>query len=317
MKDILFKLKYRPKNLEDVILLPRIRKAIENGITDHLLLYGSFGMGKNALIDVLMKDKNCLYLNTSKETSVEILRNQIEKHCSTMDMFGSKDDMKYVFFDEIDGASKTYQEALKAFIERNEMKVRFIATTNYVNRLEGGLLDRFRPLNFSPLNNEEEKYLKVNYAKRVKQISDVEGIKLEVNDIKNIINKNFPSFRRILSTLQYIKETGVVEVHSGSLDSELKEELYNHIFSESWDTEKCYDFLLSNFGAEAMDDLIKLLSRPFIEWVAIKDRTLISKLGDVLTQVTKYSDILQRNNVLDPLIVGITLIHNVRLELFK
>ena len=312
MKNKLLKLKYKPNKMEDVILLPRVKKIIKNGITDHTVFHGPYGMGKNSLLDVMMKDENCLYLNTSEETSIEVLRNRISDFCSKMSVFDSKNDMKYVFFDEIDGASSNYQDALKAFIEKNEMKVRFIATTNYINRVDGGLLDRFRLVNFSALNGEEEKYLKVNYAKRVKEISDKEKIDIKVEDIKNIVNKNFPSFRKVLSSLQYIKEVGSTEEGMSIMDKSVNEKLYTHILNKDWDTEKCYEFLMSRFGSESIDDMINMLSRPFIEWYATNNKDKVRLLGDVLVKVTKYGDILNSNKVLDPIIIGITLIHEIR-----
>jgi Cdc6-like AAA superfamily ATPase len=46
MKDRLFWEKYRPKKLEGMILLPRIRKFVQEGIKTNILFYGTPGTGK-------------------------------------------------------------------------------------------------------------------------------------------------------------------------------------------------------------------------------------------------------------------------------
>lgn len=311
LKEKFFKTLYRPKNLDDLILLPRIRKIIEKGIHDHFIFYGPYGTGKTALVEILCKDRPYLELNTSNETGIDTLRTKVDDFCSKMSMFDSKDDLKIVYLDEIDGASSQYQDALKRFIEKNEKKVRFIATTNYINRIDGGTLDRFYKVDFSPNSQEEVKYLKVNYAKRLVKISKLEDIDISGDDIKNIVNKNFPSFRKMLSVLQHIKLTGEINFSVKSFDDELKRELYNQIFNSD-DTEKNYHFLMDKFGPDHMDELISLLGRPFIEYVGVNFKDKVSKLGDILIEVTKYSDILDRSNSSDPLVVGVTLIYEIQ-----
>jgi DNA polymerase III delta prime subunit len=310
MRDNIFKYKYRPKSFDDLVLLPRIHKIIEHGLNDHLLLYGTYGIGKTALVDLLCKDRPHLVLNSSLDTSIDVLRTKVDEFCSTMSMFDSKDDLKIVFLDEIDGVSFKYQDALKNFIEKNERNVRFIATTNKINKIDGGVLDRFTKINFDPQNKEEVQFLKVNYAKRIMKISEIENIVIQPKDIKEIVNRNFPSFRRMLSTLQLIKYTGEVKFTEKTFDDKLKLELYELIAIET-DTSKIYNFLFEHFGSEDMGELVNLLGRPFIEH-ASGDRTLLDKLPDIMYQVSKYSNMLDQANVSDPLIIGITLITQIQ-----
>jgi DNA polymerase III delta prime subunit len=314
LKQNFFKTKYRPKNLDELVLLPRIRKIIENGIHNHFIFYGPYGMGKTALVELLCKGRPYLELNTSNETGIETLRTKVDDFCSKMSMFDSKDDLKIVYLDEIDGASSAYQDALKRFIEKNERNVRFIATTNYINRIDGGALDRFFKVDFSPQDQKEVKYLKVNYAKRLVTISKQEEIDISPDDIKSIVNKNFPSFRKMLSVLQHIKITGEMNFSVKSFDEELKTDLYQQILNSD-DTEKNYHFLMDKFGPDQMDELISLLGRPFIEFIAVNKKDKISKLGDILVLVTKYGDILDKANSADPLVIGTSLMYEIQKEL--
>jgi replication-associated recombination protein RarA len=86
MKYKLFWEKHRPKNINDVVLLPRIRKAIQNGVTQNLLMYGGPGCGKTTLSRIIAKLYPSYSINASKQSSVDMLRNQIDKFCSTVDM---------------------------------------------------------------------------------------------------------------------------------------------------------------------------------------------------------------------------------------
>ena len=54
VKSLLLWEKWRPKNIDEVILLPRIRKQFENGISQHCILYGHYGTGKTSLIRFLL-----------------------------------------------------------------------------------------------------------------------------------------------------------------------------------------------------------------------------------------------------------------------
>jgi predicted transcriptional regulator len=115
----------------------------------------------------------------------------------------------------------------------------------------------------------------------------------------------------MLSVLQHIKLTGEVDFSVKSFDDELKKELYNQIFNSD-NTEKNYHFLMDKFGPDHIDELLSLLGRSFIEHIGINHKDKISKLGDVLVEVTKYGDVLDRSNTSDPLIIGVTLIHQIQ-----
>ena len=69
MKNLLLSERWRPKTIEETILLPRIRSLFQNGLQQNVILYGSFGTGKTTLARILIgkysKDKPYLELNSS------------------------------------------------------------------------------------------------------------------------------------------------------------------------------------------------------------------------------------------------------------
>ena len=60
--------KWRPKNLDDLILLPRIQNHFKDGVNQNFIFYGHYGTGKTSLARILIgkytKDKPFLELNS-------------------------------------------------------------------------------------------------------------------------------------------------------------------------------------------------------------------------------------------------------------
>ena len=104
--------------MEDVILLPRIRKHFELGINQNFIFYGHFGTGKTSLARILVgkytKDKPYLELNSSLYTSIDVLRSEIEDFCKFTPMMETDSDIKYIFLDEFERVSAQFQDAFKA-----------------------------------------------------------------------------------------------------------------------------------------------------------------------------------------------------------
>ena len=79
LKQTLFTEKYRPKNLDDLILPSRIKSKFERGVYQHMLLTGSPGTGKTSTAKAVVKHFGLpyLYINASTDTSVDVIRTRI------------------------------------------------------------------------------------------------------------------------------------------------------------------------------------------------------------------------------------------------
>lgn len=305
----LFWKKYRPKTMEDIILLPRIRKSIQGGLKNNMIFYGGYGMGKTALSNILLKSNPHIKFNASLHTSIDNLRYDVEEFCSKMSMFDDPNAMKIVFLDEVERTSAQYQDALKGFIEEYERNVRFIATTNHIQKVQPGVLSRFIAIDFNPQNNDEIHFLKTEYAKKLKRIAEIEGIVIESKDIVTIVNKNFPDMRQMVSIMQHIKETGDINFNSAAYQTQMKDELFKHIMSNK-DFQSNYNFVMSTFGPESIVDMVYLLGRPFIEHAISQNTELLDKMQDIVDVVTKYSDMLP--DTLDPIVLGVSLLGKIQ-----
>ena len=169
MKELLLSEKYRPKTIDDTILLPRIKSLFKDGLNKNVIFYGHFGTGKTSLARILIgkytMESPYMELNCSMETSIDVLRSKVDTFCSSVAMGfdvlnenHKKDDIKYVFLDEYERMSVQAQDAFKVFVEEYSAKnVRFILVTNHINKISQGVLSRFSRINFDPENLEEEK----------------------------------------------------------------------------------------------------------------------------------------------------------------
>jgi len=321
MKQLLLSEKWRPKTLEDVILLPRIRKIFEKGLNQNVILYGHFGTGKTTIARILigkyLKNHPHIELNSSFYTSIDTLRNKIDDFCSKVYMGFDlnedlpKDSIKYVFLDEFERTSTQYQDALKAYIEEFSSKnVRFILTTNHINKVSQGIRSRLVEVNFDCENQEEERYLKTEFYKRIQNvIGPKEGFEIPKQDLIKIINKKFPDFRSIMISVDNWRISGNID-DSTTIDLKLRQELYDLIFDKSKDYDFIYHFLLNNFGPEKIDELIGLMGRPFIEWSIQEKKTNVEKLFQVSYIITEHTKLLETNT--DPIILGMTVLGKIR-----
>lgn len=315
VKNLLLWEKYRPNKMEDIILLPRIRRYFENGINQNFIFYGSYGTGKTSLARILIgkytKDKPYLELNSSLYTSIDILRSEIEDFCKTKPMMETDSDIKYIFLDEFERVSAQFQDAFKAFIEKYKSNIRFIITTNHINKISDGIKSRIPQINFDCINIEEEKYLKQEIYKRINNFILINEDKvIPKEDLILIINKKFPDFRSIVVEVQNYIEIGGLSDTSSNISNKIKNDLYNCIYDKNLDYEQIYHFLMDNFGPEKIDILIKLLSKSFIEW-SILNKKNIEKLFECNYIIADYSSKLDSNTT-DPIILGMTIIGKFR-----
>lgn len=312
--------KYRPKDMDSLIIPDRIRNIFKNlDISKNYIFAGNFGIGKTSLARILLKNRNHLEINASLYTSIDILRNEIVEFCDRVPMIDAfsdevidyKDNMKYVFLEEFDRTSSQFQDALKAFVEEYDKGVRFILTTNHLNKIGEGILSRFSVINFDPITSDETKLLKIKMYNRIMEvIVPNESITIDKQTLAGLINKRFPDFRSLMNDLQHLKETGEVN-HVKNDDPKTREGLYNYIYSDdASNPEKVYHYLMDNFGAEKIDVMLDMLCSNFLKWIISNKANDVSKFFKISDVVTKSLSIIESQT--DPLILGISAIGQIK-----
>lgn len=285
----LFWEKYRPTKLDDVVIPDRIRKILMKGIQTNMIFTGSPGCGKTTCARIILQ--NYHHKIFSSKLGVETLRTEIDKFCKQMIVSIDKEDyekdkrVRVVYFEEFDRATNQLQEELKSFIEEHSERVRFIATCNNINQINEPIQSRFNIIDFTPSNSDETKDLKRQYAIRLLEISNNDGLNLPKEEVKDIINSRFPDFRKIWQDVQHFYLTG----HSGSKNSTTDERMYEVIFN-SKSTVEIWDYLYVNWVDKTSIGFNKL-GREFFNWVRKNKPEYSNKLGDALIIVSEYSDI--------------------------
>jgi DNA polymerase III delta prime subunit len=306
--------KWRPKTMDDIILLPRIKNHFKNGLEGNYIFYGNFGTGKTSLARILIglytKDKPYLEINSSIETSINVLRSEIDDFCKFTPMMESESDYKYVFLDEFDRTSAEFQDAFKAFIEKYSKRgVRFIITTNHINKIDGGIKSRIPQINFDCINKSEEKFIKQEIYRRIKgAILPKEGFDIPKEDLISIITKKFPDFRSIMVDVEIYRDTEQTP-GDNNLSTSAKLDFYEMIYNKDLDYDKIYHYIMSNFGPEKIDTMIEVLGRPFIDW-SISEEKNIDKLFECNYIIADYSDKLKTNT--DPVVLAMTIVGKFR-----
>lgn len=296
----LFTEKYRPKNLETVILPERIRSSISGKLEQNYLFYGSAGLGKTSLAKVLSADYPTLYINVSDESSVDVIRDKITNWCSTISLLDGAEKYKVVILDEMDGASDQFYKALRATIEKFASTARFIGTCNYINKVPDPVQSRFTCINFDFATKEEEKDIMMQYAKRAYAIMGKHNIKIEKEALLEFIKRNFPDMRAIVNKIQTFVIKGVTEIKTE--DIKLLNYSFRDIFEmvmKSGDAHENYKFLMSNYSSK-VDDVLTSLASELPEYIREHHPAKVAKIPQIIISAATHQ--AQRVHVIDPAI---------------
>ena len=317
-KNLLLWEKWRPKSLDDMILLPRIKKRFEGGINQHYIFHGHFGTGKTSLARILIgeysKKTAFLSVNCSEETGIDFLREEVTRFCRTVPMFETDSDEKFVLLDEFERISPQYQDALKAFIERyNNKGVRFIMSTNHIDKVKGGMKSRIKMIDFDCQNLDEEKYLKQEIYKRIQNvILPAEEREMTKDQLVPIINRWFPDFRKILVEVDDFLLAGSDGGSTGNVSLKDRNELFEIVHGQH-DYDHVYHFLMNSFGPDKIGEMLATLGRPFIDWCVEGGRD-VGKLFECNHVIAQYVPLLDTNA--DPIVLGMSAIGKFR-EILK
>ncbi len=228
---------YRPKTIEECILPDRIKdnflQMVNDGEVPNMLLTGTAGVGKTTVARALCAEigADVDFINASKDGNIDTLRNRITDFASTLSLEGN---LKVVILDEADYLNmQSTQPALRSFLETNSKTTRFILTANHPNRIMEPLRSRMNVIDFG-LTSDDKPQLAAQMMKRLVKILNDREIPFERKALGELIVKNLPDFRKIISEVQSHSRT------MGKIDSSV----------------------LSSISTEDVNSLIKILKDP-------------------------------------------------------
>jgi DNA polymerase III delta prime subunit len=307
----LFTEKYRPKNLEELILPDAVMNKFKDGLVQNMLFAGSPGTGKTSTAKAVVNQFGLpyLYINASTDTSVDVIRTRITDFCSTVSIMDEPGMFKVVILDEVDGVSDQFFKALRATMEQFASNSRFIATCNYINKLPDPILSRFEVINFD-FDKEEETELTKKYIRRVYDICKQEDMTIEKDALVEFVRRNFPDLRSTLNKLQGFKTQGTNNITVGDVKrfNSVYKDVFELIFNET-DPAKNYQLLVSNYS-NRVDDILQSLGEEFIEYIQQEQLQSVKHIPQIIISVAKHQQ--QRVHVIDPVITMLSCVYEIQ-----
>lgn len=281
-----------PKKMDEVIVLPRIKKLLEKGLYGNILFYGPPGVGKSTMSRLLSDNMIVKYINASLNGNIETLRNELTTFASETAIAIESINQKVLWLDEFDGASASFYDAIRGFTEQYP-KIFFIATANKFYKLQkyDYIESRFECVNCAPENQEEKDWLMSRYKSRFKSISKGVGLTFENEDVVNYVcEAKFPDFRGIYKFIQNkfkVQERGqAITMHDVVNAVYEFNDLYSMILGDT-PPEKFHEYLVINF-ADKVDDVIMSLDQNFVKYLMEKASHLNMAIPEIIMENAKH-----------------------------
>jgi len=305
MTDFLWSQKYRPKTVAECILPDRIKAVFQQYVDTknipNLMLTGSAGVGKTT-VAMAMCDEigvNHLFINSSEERGIDVLRTKIKSYASTISLTGGR---KVIILDEADYLTPEAQAGLRGAIEEFSDNCTFIFTCNFKSRLIEALHSRCSVIDFS-LKTEEKPRMAAQLFSRLSVILNKESIEYDKQVLIKIVEKHFPDYRRTLNELQRYASSGSIDAGTLAQISDVRKinELVSHLkdknFSEmrKWvvansDADpsriyrKIYDSLYEYFKPDSIPQAVLIISKYQYQsaFVADQEINLVACLTEIM-----------------------------------
>ena len=297
--------KYRPHTVAECILPDRIKKLfqsyVDSGSIPNLLLTGSAGVGKTTIAKAMCEEIGCnhLFINSSEERGIDMLRTKIKGYASSISLTGGR---KVIILDEADYLTPEAQAALRGAIEEFSDNCSFILTCNFKSRIMDAMHSRCSVIDFT-LQPDEKPRMAAQLFSRLSIILNKEGVEYDKQVLIKIIEKYFPDYRRTLNELQRYASNGSIDAGTLAQVSDVRKiaDLVGYLktgnFAEmrKWvvtnsDIEparvyrKIYDSLYEYFKPESIPQAVVILAKYQYQsaFVADQEINLVACLTEIM-----------------------------------
>ena len=309
----LFTERFRPSNMDEILLPKRIRDEFldPNNLNQNYLLVGSQGNGKTSLAKILAKDTPYMYINVSDESSVDVIRTKITDFCSTISVVDGTNKLKVVILDEMDGASEQFYKALRGTIEKFANQARFIGTCNYINKIPDPIQSRFSVISFNSMTKEEEVEIKISIIKRIFQLSKTLNINFSQDAIVEFVKRNYPDMRSMMNKLQSFNDREIKKITID--DIKQLNYTFNDVFKlivNETDPEKIYVLLMSKY-INKTNELMTALSSEFPNYIRETHPTLKKHIPAIVITNAEYQAMKNNIDHTTPMLANVFKLSNI------
>jgi len=301
----------RPKKIEQLILPERISDMIGDGdLKQNYLFHGGPGQGKTSAAKVLASKHPYKYINCSDETSVEVVRETINKFCSTISVMDGEEAFKVIILDEVEGVSEQFFKALRGTIEKFAEQARFIATTNYINKIPEAILSRFTVVNFDYTDTQEEREVYAKQKERAKMVLQKLNIQSTDEALEELVKRTFPDMRKLFNRIQALQISGIKVLDAEAIKkTEWSFEDVFKLCAGSPEPYNNYVFLIGQYGSR-VEDVLAALGEEFPNWLHENHPTKMQALPQIIYEIAIHQ--AQRIQVIDPAISMLACIFKIQ-----
>jgi replication factor C large subunit len=209
--------KYRPKNLDDLIMSSESKNIIKSWIQDFkdkkkkckncLFLHGSPGLGKTTIANVILNqyDYDIIELNASEVRNQKLLKERLDKvnsNINIIDCMCMKKKHMGIIFDEIDGVSSGEKSGISEisniiFEKGVNKNTPFICISNTLSKK----IDAIKKKSIYVKINKPNK---LNLKKILNKVLDKENIKVNDEIKELIVNSSNFDIRRLINLAEFL-----------------------------------------------------------------------------------------------------------------
>lgn len=195
--------KYRPSDINDIILDPIIEKQIKVFIEEqhgvHLIINGQPGVGKTTTVRCIAKkilgkdlESGYLELNAAEDRGIKSISANVPPFCKKLVGF---EESKILLFDEAENLTVKCQYDIISMIKQFGSRTRFIFTCNDTTKIIEDLQSICRIIRFKPLSKEQ-------ITVYLKKICDCEGLTYDKGGIEILCYISNGDMRKAINNLQ-------------------------------------------------------------------------------------------------------------------
>jgi len=219
----LWTFKHEPITIDDMIVTDEKKKTLTKIMNElpNTLIAGKPGTGKGTFMNILLRKTgvDCLKINGSDETGIDVVRDKIKSFATAYSL-----NKKIVYINEGDRLSVNAQNSLNAIIEDVQHITRFFFVCNNPSRLTAPILSRCSYQ--IDLNDPPAKDL---YAYMMNLLKKENVTVKNKASVINIIKKLYPDIRKIIGTLQSNVNNGVIDDVSFNTQSDVYQKVFDYM----------------------------------------------------------------------------------------